>query len=100
MITSIASCAVTAGWTTGFHANNRRHGDRRQAVDRRKPEAASPKSESQQPGAPNRGPGRPGLGDTLRTLAPMATATRMTEAARAFSAGNCFLSGTLIDRCI
>lgn len=106
MIASITSCAITAGRSAGFHGYDRRQGDRRQATaerrqttaERRKP-AAAPRPDPQ-PATAARGPGRPGLGDSLRTLAPMATATRMTEAARAFSAGNCYLSGTLIDRCI
>ena len=104
MIARLTSCGITSSRSAGFHGWDRRQGDRRQAgPERQRPaESAAPRRAEPQAAASGtrRGPGIPGRGDGFRTEVPMATTTRMTEAARAFSAGNCFLSGTLIDRSI
>ncbi len=99
MIASITACSVNVGRGAGHAGRDRRQGgDRRQTADRRAPAATARSAESK--AESTRGPGRPGFGDTLQTALVMPSPARTTEAARAFSAGNSYFSGDLINRCI
>jgi hypothetical protein len=92
MIASIAGHGVASGRTSG----RRQHAERPRATCPRST-ACPHEAASKPPERPARAATRPleGLQDEAT---PLAVPTRVTAAARAFSAGNGYLTGLLVDR--
>ncbi len=92
MIAGIASARITMGQGTGQTSRRART---RPRPDRTPGDEAA----TARPGPAPRTP-RPGLDDLPRAEAPLAGPARIAAAARAFSAGNGYLTGLLVDRII
>jgi hypothetical protein len=93
MIAGIAGSSVMIGQSAGRSASAQRARTRPLHPDRVLAEEPPAR-----PRAPR--PQRPGLEELPRPEAPLAASARVAAAARAFSAGNGYLTGLLIDRTI
>ncbi len=97
MIASVGSRIVAAGQAAGNAGfAGRPQGPARAAPPRRAPPPErEPQDRGTRPGAQRRGPA---LDDFARDPEPLPLGARTAAAARAFSAGNGYLSGLLVDR--
>jgi len=95
MVAAIGGSSVTTGQSAGRQADPRLHRTGRVRAAAR-PERADPATKLPR-SAHTR---RPDLDDLPRGEAPLAGPARVAAAARAFSAGNGYLTGLLVDRTI